>query len=55
VPAHPWEGGEAKFTVAAQRLPAEHQRRCHRQLRGGQLVREGVLLVDLRIAPAAGR
>jgi len=44
---------ERVAAVLDQRLPVDHERRDHRDLGGGELEREAVLLEDLRARPAA--
>jgi len=46
------EGGEAEFPMPEKRFPRDRHRRGHRQLGGGHLGGEAMLLQDLRIVPA---
>src|SRR4029077_12213442 len=49
---HPGKRGEAELPIPQQRCAADDKRWGDRQLRGGELGGELVLLADLRIAPA---
>ena len=49
----PREHGVAQPGMTGQGCALEDDRRRHRQVRGGELGRERVLLEDLRVAPAA--